>query len=388
MINRKIHIRVIAFLLVIAMTVSLAACGNKNSNNENQKGDLLEFEGVTFSDMNVLYDGKEHTIEVKGLPDFANVWYENEGPYTEVGVYEIYAVVYAEGYADLELTATLTISSSASGLTFEEYNRYIINKPFENLPYTVEMEVKLDKTISGNAGTLFGNYDLSVNGSSVGLGRAYIIEVTNGIVSLGYTNDAHQKVTVEFTGVDIRTSDWVHLAIAFDVQNSQVHLYVNGILISSKAIIVDFSDYIKTTKFHIGGDNRTLNPAWFKGEYRELAVYSDLRSASEIMSDYQNGVDLNDKNLMAQYNLSVSDVHKNLTDNSGNGYWARYEDTWYDNQEIEMDYAYSFAVVGDTQMLNRLGQDSDMDALYKWIVDNIENKNIQHVFGLGDITDT
>ena len=48
-----------------------------------------------------------------------------------------------------------------------------------------------------------------------------------------------------------------------------------------------FSDYIKETRFHIGGDNLTLNPAFFKGEYRELALYSDLRTASEIMSDYQ-----------------------------------------------------------------------------------------------------
>ena len=389
--NKKCFFRIIALMLLIAITVSLAACGNTNSVNKDQKptSELLEFEGVTFSDMNVLYDGKEHTIEVKGLPDFANVRYENKGPHTEEGVYKILATVYAEGYADLKLSATLTISSNESGLTFEEYNRYIINKPFENLPYTIEMEVKLDKSISGSAGTLFGNYDLSVNGgSSVGLGRVYTVEVTNGLVNFIYTNDAHQKITVEFNGVDIRTNDWIHLTIAFDPQNDKVHLYVNGELASSKDVSGDFSEYIKTTSFHIGGDNRTLNPSWFKGEYRELTLYSDVRSASEIMSDYENGVNLDEEDLIAQYNLSVSDFHKNLTDNTGNGYWARYEDTWYDNQEIEMDYDYSFAVVGDTQMLNRLGDDSDMDTLYEWIVDNIETQKIQHVFGLGDITDT
>ena len=341
MIKSKFSVRVIVLLLLLAMTVSFVACGNNNENpgdeNKNQPDELLKFEGITFSDMIVLYDGKEHTIEVKGVPEFAKVWYENEGPYTEVGVYEIYALVFAEGYSNLELSATLTISPEASGLTFEEYNRYIINKPFSELPYTVEMEVKLDKTISGNAGTLFGNYDLSVNGSSVGLGRAYIIEVIDGIVNFGFTNSAHQKITVEFSGVDVRTDDWIHLTVAFDVQNSQVHLYLNGELKSSKFITGDLSGYIKTTTFHIGGDNRTLNPAWFKGECRQLAVYSDLRSASEIMSDYQNGVDFSDANLTAQYNLSGSDIHKDLTDNSGNGYFARYEDTWYDNQEIEMD---------------------------------------------------
>lgn len=391
MTKRSFSIRLIAFLLFVSMLLSFTACGTKNpdSENNNREEGLSEFTGVTFSDMNVLYDGEEHTIEVKGLPDFANVWYENEGPYTEVGVYEIYAVVYADGYQDLELTATLTISSGVTGLTFEEYNRYIINKPFSELAYTVEMEVKLDKSLSGSAGTLFGNYDLSVNGgSSVGLGRVYNIEVVNGVVRFVYTDNAHQKNTVEFNNVDIRTGDWVHLTVAFDVKTGQVHLYLNGELKSSKAIPRDFSAYIKTTTFHIGGDNLTLNPSWFKGEYRELAVFSDLRSTSEIMNDYQNGVDLDDENLMAQYYFSESDVHKNLIDNSGNGYWARYEDTWYDNQEIEMDYAYSFAVVGDTQMINRLGKDAAMNTLYQWIVDNIEAQKIQHVFGLGDITDT
>ena len=388
MTKRSFSTKIIAFLLLLAMTLSFASCGN-NGQIPDEEDNKLEFEGISFTDMNVLYDGKEHTIEVKGVPDFANVRYENEGPYTEPGVYEIRAVVYAEGYADLELTATLTISSVASGLTFEEYNRYIINRPFEEIPYTAEMEVKIDKNLSGSAGTLFGNYDLSVNGgSSVGVGRVYNIEITDGIVCFAYTNNAHQKKEIEFSNVDVRTGDWVHLTVAFDVPNSQVHLYMNGELKSSKAIDGDFSDYIRTTKFHIGGDNTTLNPAWFKGEYRELAVYSDLRSASEIMNDYQNGVDLDDENLMAQYYMSSSDIHKDLADNTGNGYWGRYEDTWYDNQEIEMDYDYSFAVVGDTQMLNRLGADSDMDTLYGWIVDNIETQKIQHVFGLGDITDT
>ena len=382
----------ILILFLIISLFGLFGCeptDDSNNGNDNQEQELLEFEGVTFSDVNVFYDGKEHTIEVKGLPDFADVMYENEGPYKEVGVYEIYAVVYAEGYHDLELTATLTISLIVDGLTFEEYNRYFINKPFEELPYTVEMEIKLDKNVTGNAGTLFGNYDLSVNGGSdVGVGRVYNIEVKNGIVYFVYTNKDHQKITVEFSGVDVRTSDWIHLTVAFDVENNQIHLYTNGVLKSSKAINGDFSDYIKETRFHIGGDNLTLNPAWFKGEYRELTLYSDIRTASEIMSDYQDGVNLSDENLLAQYNLSSSLIHKDLTDNSGNGYFARYEDTWYDEQEIEMDYAYSFAVVGDTQMLNRLGKDSQMNTLYQWIVDNVESQKIKHVFGLGDITDT
>ena len=55
------------------------------------------------------------------------------------------------------------------------------------------------------------------------------------------------------------------------------------------------------------------------------------------------------------------------------------------------DYAYSFALVGDTQIVNL--QDckngtKDLENLYTWIKNNQEAKNIKYVLGLGDITDT
>ncbi len=65
------------------------------------------------------------------------------------------------------------------------------------------------------------------------------------------------------------------------------------------------------------------------------------------------------------------------------------------------DYAYSFVLVPDTQILTALDAKTTVSTaydqtnyqgksyvsnLYQWIVDNAEAKNIQHVFGLGDIT--
>ena len=71
---------------------------------------------------------------------------------------------------------------------------------------------------------------------------------------------------------------------------------------------------------------------------------------------------------------------------------------FYERPQEKTDYAYSFAVVGDTQThvkmdaktLSDATQDNDTAHtynLYKWIVDNKEKKNIQWVFGLGDITE-
>ena len=51
-----------------------------------------------------------------------------------------------------------------------------------------------------------------------------------------------------------------------------------------------------------------------------------------------------------------------------------------------VDSAFTFAFVGDTQIVTRLNPEK-LDTIYQWIVDNKEAKNIQFVAGLGDITD-
>ena len=55
----------------------------------------------------------------------------------------------------------------------------------------------------------------------------------------------------------------------------------------------------------------------------------------------------------------------------------------------DCNYAYSFAIVGDTQNLNIQdirNNTNHMGTLYQWIVDNKSTYNIQYVLGLGDIT--
>ena len=75
---------------------------------------------------------------------------------------------------------------------------------------------------------------------------------------------------------------------------------------------------------------------------------------------------------------------------SGNGYEIKYKSnaTWISPSDKEpvTDYAYSFAVVGDTQKVN-IKHPENFDVIYDWILDNVESKKMKFVFGLGDITD-
>lgn len=73
---------------------------------------------------------------------------------------------------------------------------------------------------------------------------------------------------------------------------------------------------------------------------------------------------------------------------SGTAIAAEYagEPQWSKEVEPVGEYAYSFAVVGDTQNVNRLYPE-EYPKIYQWIVDNVEEKKIAYVMGLGDITD-
>lgn len=60
--------------------------------------------------------------------------------------------------------------------------------------------------------------------------------------------------------------------------------------------------------------------------------------------------------------------------------------TWMDTCEKLDDYAYSFAVIGDTQTIAHHSPEK-LDYIYDWIVDNQNSHKIKFVMGLGDITD-
>ncbi len=63
------------------------------------------------------------------------------------------------------------------------------------------------------------------------------------------------------------------------------------------------------------------------------------------------------------------------------------DDDWIKEAPVSFDYAYSFALLGDTQTVNRYYPDTFAN-LYDWIVANADEHKIKWVFGLGDITDT
>ncbi len=55
------------------------------------------------------------------------------------------------------------------------------------------------------------------------------------------------------------------------------------------------------------------------------------------------------------------------------------------------DYAYAFAVIGDTQIVtydDAFNNKNNLNLLYDWVIANKEEKKIEFAIGLGDVTDT
>lgn len=268
-------------------------------------------------------------------------------------------------------------STQASGLSFLQSTHYRMTDKLAKTPLTIEAEIFVDPSVTGRAGAVFGNY--------MGIRQDWLLEIhENGVPRFYYTDAAGNVRDYKFTDVDVRTGDWVHIALTFDYAQRAITVYLNGVAAQTIACETDLAADITRYKFVLGGDNRSNNGIYFKGQIRSVAAYSDVRTAEEIAASAEKGMNLYADDLLVSYLLNKNSGGKDIKDLSGNGYDIEQE--WLDSHEPALDYAYSFAVIGDTQWLSKYKPEK-MEGIYDWILANKGSKKIAHVFGLGDITE-
>lgn len=276
-----------------------------------------------------------------------------------------------------DLRSSLFINDEYNGLRFDSENKYIMDKKLEEMPSTLEAEIFLDKNHSGRGGVIVGNYgsnaSLNFEISDNGKPRFFHKAKEDGLDKSIYFD------------TDVRTGDYAHLTIVHDDANKTMLCYLDGQLVESKNEYYEYFDSITDTNFVVGGDNRAGNAQYFKGVIKSITFYSDVRTSTEIYEDATNGVDLSTDNILFHYSFNDENNGKSIDDLSTNGYNLKYHQTWFSEKQEVKDYAYSFAAVGDTQIINWKTPEH-MNTIYDWILDNQDSKNIQHVFGLGDIT--
>ncbi len=285
--------------------------------------------------------------------------------------------------------------TTANGLKFASADpAYVsVNAGVTTLPQTFEATVSFP---AGTASTTRGGVIL---GCYEGAGiTCFNFEIkTAGNPRIYIIDSADEKTTydVTFTNVNVYTGEPVHIAITYDNAAGQWYCYIDGALkqtIAKEAPAVFSMD--KT--LCLGGDLRSGNGQYFKGTIHNVAFYSDVRTAQEIAADAVATAATVDQNGLTHYydltGITAGDLPASVSSPIGKGPDFQKgkpgEDPnwWIYDKEPVTDYAYSFAIVGDPQIMN-LNQPEKMAAMYQWIADNKEAKNIQYCLTMGDLTD-
>ncbi len=276
-----------------------------------------------------------------------------------------------------------------AGMSFTAGNLLTIAKDLDKAPLTYEAVIRLPKGYTERAGLIVSNYaGNSKTSIALQFNSGKNLELYYELNTASFTSTRHKFTEIPVTSV--ATGEWVHIAVVKDDAAGKAHAYINGEFVQTADAMTQpygyFESELDPPALCIGGDHRSGNSQYFKGEIREIALYSDVRTAEEIRADYA-GIKAENDNLLMWHKLTADTTSS--ADLSGNGY-----DTgthipsvpWVKNKTPVTDYAYSFAVVGDTQYIAR-DNPENMTKYYQWILDNKEKKKIECVIGLGDITD-
>jgi len=266
--------------------------------------------------------------------------------------------------------------SEIEGISFR-YEGYELAAAFDRIPTTFEAWVYFPENTPSMTGVILGDYAGSASSVCTNF------EITaEGSPRLYYIDSDGAVTDIVFSDARIAKGEWTHVAIVRLKAENKVFCYLNGNL--AQIINAQTPDVVGTLNMVIGGDHRPSNSKCFKGYIKEICVYSDVRGRFKIKED-MNGPDLDDPDLIAAFDLSSHPENDTIADISGNGYDATLDVFWLDEKESVTDYSYSFAVIGDTQILSEMYPDK-VAKIYDWLVDNAEEKKIKFVLGLGDIT--
>ena len=298
---------------------------------------------------------------------------------------------------DPNYVVTPEYDREANGVTFTNKDFYEIGA-LNSEPNTIEVELKVPErfsTSTESAGAVFSN---AVSGYGLTL---EVYEYGKPSVTF-YATDGN-KYRVLFDEINVATGYWMHLTITHDKANNVMNAYVNGEFAQAGSVVLasdlsaadtgyfDYDEGIFEAPFFLGSDYYQERNACFQGSVRSLAVYSDVRTADEILQDYEDGVAVADNELLVAYETPNTLAWEDISDLSVNGQTMNYyhwEDLFFTEKEAVTDYEYSFAVVGDPQIItnsDNLNETRNLNRIYDWIIANKESKQIEYVFTLGDI---
>jgi hypothetical protein len=171
----------------------------------------------------------------------------------------------------------------------------------------------------------------------------------------------------------------LNLAITLDEDAGLASCYVNGPLRQRLSYdgSLDNIDWTDNERVHmLGGNFYSGNTDYFKCKIGSLSLYESVRTAEEIYADAKAPGEATDALMLHVNTLEVGEL---FTDSSPNGNDIFHYDPLFEKEEKDPDsYAYSIAIVGDTQTLT-YSNPAALTELYDWIIANKESKKIGFV---------
>lgn len=281
-------------------------------------------------------------------------------------------------------------SAETSGMVFDNQYYYETYNKFDTTPLTFETVVKLPST--GNGGSdkvVIGNYYSPTTANTLNF------EITGTVCHPEiYIIDRYGDVyTFTFDQVKVSTDYWEHVAVTFDKEAGYAYCYMNGLLMQKLEYNgeLDGIDWNDCKYPHIlGGDWQSADFGKFNRRMKYTALYTSARTAEQIYADARDGIDTADESLLVYYDCMAATADGNktpevITDGLTGKYDAHYFYPFFDKEDKDpASYDYSFAVVGDTQLITER-YPAKLTALYDWLVANADAKKMKFVMGLGDI---
>lgn len=279
------------------------------------------------------------------------------------------------------VTECLPCYNAGKGLTFNTDEQYSLSQKYKSMPLTFESTFSVKQADLTGTTALLGSDGMFDPALVFSLNKS-----GNPRVAIRDKADYSKQSVYTFKNVNVATGEKVHLSLVIDTANKKLHCYVNGKLEQSLKLS-SFKPFEEKHKAVIGGDHRNGNATYFKGTMYDVSVWSDVRTAKEIESDFTKGIDFTDQKLLASYNFNLCKKCM-MKDLSLTGNNLEHTVFWQNKKDVAPvgDYAYSFAVIGDTQTMCEKDPDA-MESIYDWLIENKEDQKIEYVIGLGDITD-
>ena len=312
--------------------------------NATLKINPLEFTGLTFEPVTVVYNGEPHILgEVEGAPEGTKITYTGREAKTDAGTYKATAKLEKANYKTKEIEATLTIERAEfTGLTYES-----VSVKYDGADHIGDVKLVGFPPEGTTQKLTVKNSDGLVVNTAIGIGTySYTLELTNKNYNKAVL-EATLKISAEKTNMPVFASGDGTIYFANGLDNRYVYSLAGNELTridtstpkefnranSSSALFITGSLFLNSVKEFKDG---SVNVLYTDGNIDDFVKYSDTvyyYSSNSLTASksgiYKVVVNSNDEPTVTQIftgksdNLSIYGTYLYFTNGNDRNYLYR-----------------------------------------------------------------